>query len=107
MADGWSELSPIGMASFLCRWKKFAGRKKARGVAVAKSKTSLSGMMDELYFKESEEGVHLMQPYFMDEGSLCGLGCDNSDLKETREKVVTCKKCIFILKFLRNVKYKE
>jgi hypothetical protein len=37
--------------------------------------------MNELYFKESESDVHLMQLDCMDEGTLCGIGCDNSDLK--------------------------
>lgn len=63
--------------------------------------------MEKLYYKESRDGVHVMQPNFMDEGSLCGLGCDNPDLKNTSKTVVTCPKCIFILKTLRTVKYKE
>ncbi|MDR2650031.1 MAG: hypothetical protein LBB94_10005 [Clostridiales bacterium] len=59
------------------------------------------------YFKESDEGVHLMQPVFMDEGTLCGIGCDNPDLKITRQTIVTCPNCIHILKMLQTVKFKD
>jgi hypothetical protein len=63
--------------------------------------------MEEMYFKEDRNGVHIMQLSCMDEGSLCGIGCDNPDLKKTRKKIVTCKMCIHILKILSNVKYKN
>lgn len=63
--------------------------------------------MNELYYKESQNGVHVMQLECMDEGSLCGLGCNNPDLKNTNKTVVTCPQCIYILKILRTVKYKE
>jgi hypothetical protein len=60
-----------------------------------------------LAFKESDEGVHLMQPNFMDVGSLCGLGPDNENLRSTHKKIVTCPNCIRILEFLQLVKYKK
>jgi hypothetical protein len=46
-----------------------------------------------------------MQLECMDEGSLCGIGYDNPDLKNTRKTVVTCPRCIYILKILRMIKY--
>jgi hypothetical protein len=54
---------------------------------------------------EDQSGVHVMQLECMDEGSLCGIGCDNPALKNTRKTVVSCPKCIYILKILRTVKY--
>ena len=60
-----------------------------------------------LYFKETiDEGVHVMQLDCMDEGSLCGIGCNNPDLIDTRKTVVTCPNCIHILQTLRTVKYR-
>lgn len=65
-------------------------------------------MNEEFYYKETHEGVHLYNHLnCMEPGTLCGIGCDNPDLEETDKKVVTCRLCIYILKTLRRVKYKE
>ena len=63
--------------------------------------------MDEPYFKEDENGVHIMQLDCMDEGSLCGIGCDNPELNNTKKRVVTCSQCIHILKILAKVQNKK
>lgn len=61
-------------------------------------------------FVESESGVHLLNPRYMDDGTLCGIGPDNPDLHggwDTKEKVVTCPQCIRIIKHLMRVKINE
>lgn len=61
-----------------------------------------------LRFVASETGVHLCNPYYMDEGTLCGLGPDNEELTDmdVNAKVVTCPQCIRIIKRLQSVKFK-
>jgi hypothetical protein len=63
--------------------------------------------MNDIYYKESPEGVHVMHLDCMDEGTLCGIGCDNPELKNTRKKIVTCPKCIYIIEALMTVKYNK
>jgi hypothetical protein len=64
--------------------------------------------MERVTFIETDgEGVHVLQLDCMDVGTLCGIGCNNPDLKPTRKIVVTCKRCIYILRVLSKIKYKE
>lgn len=64
-------------------------------------------MSNELKYVESDEGVHFYQGClnYMEEGTLCGIGCDNPDIRDTEKKVVTCQRCIRILKILRSIEY--
>jgi hypothetical protein len=62
-------------------------------------------------FMESAEGVHLM----MGEFTLCGDSFDigeteadpESALIDTKKKVVTCPRCISVIRHVRGVKIRE
>lgn len=64
---------------------------------------------EDLMYAEADGYVHFYcgSISYMEEGTLCGLGCDNPDVKDTDKTIVTCPQCIRILKVLRTVPFKE
>lgn len=64
---------------------------------------------EELTYAEADGYIHFYcgSISYMEEGTLCGLGCDNPDVKDTDKTTVTCPECIRILKLLRKVPFKE
>ena len=60
-------------------------------------------------YVEAEGYVHFYSGSisYMEEGTLCGIGCDNPEITDTEKNIVDCPQCIRILKLLRTVKFKE
>lgn len=65
-------------------------------------------------FGKNSDGVHLMSPLH-NEYTLCGdafdidteEGCETLHIRGTKEKVITCIKCIIIIKECRNIKCRK